>query len=87
MNCNSRKDVLKSYYDDAKWSGRGNDNCTDPAKLYESIVTKPEDIINYIRYYFFNRSKTYTAKVTSKSKKTWSYRYELYYSIHISLIK
>ena len=70
--------MLRSYYNEAKWSGTGNENCTDPAKLYESIVTKPEDIINYLRYYFFNRSKTYTAKIDSISQKTWSFRYKIY---------
>ena len=72
---------MRSYYNEAKWSGTGNENCTDPVKLYESIVTKPEDIITYIRYYFFNREKTYTAKINSISQKTWSFRYEINFII------
>ena len=76
---------MKSYYGEAKWSGTGNENCTDPTKLYESIVTKPEDIINYIKYYFFNRGRTYKAKINSTSQKTWSFRYD-FYSI-ITLIR
>ena len=66
--------MIETYNKYAKWSGKGSENCTDPAKLFESIVTKPDDLIYYIRFSFFNRVKRYKAFINSTSKKTWSIR-------------
>ena len=65
-----------AYFAYALWSGKGNENCTDPAKLYESIVGKPDDFIYYIKYSFFRRGQAYRAYINSStSKKTLSIRY------------
>ena len=68
--------MIKTYSNYAQWSGRGNENCTDPEKLYESIVAKSEDFIYYIRFSFFRRGQGYRAYINSNtSKKTWSIRF------------
>ena len=46
-----------------KWAGHGNDDsCTNPRKLWESVVIKLEDIISYVefKYYQKNTRDTYT---------------------------
>ena len=37
-----------------KWIGTGNENCTNPKLLYESIVIKAENLISEIKYAYFD---------------------------------
>ena len=65
---------MDDYKHDGKWVGNANldENCTNPEILYESIVTKPEDIFDYIRYVYFDGSEVYDID-TYKSSKISSY--------------
>ena len=40
------------YANEGEWSGLGDENCTNPKMLYESIVAKPDDYLFGIKYYF-----------------------------------
>ena len=40
-------------YDYGTWA---NSNCSDPKKLYEAIVFKPEDIIKTIKIWYWTKS-------------------------------
>ena len=55
------------YNLDAKWLGIGNNECENPKKLYESIVLKPENIIESIQIGFFDNENRYE-EVSIKGK-------------------
>lgn len=44
------------YTDKGYWIGIGHDeNCTDPKKLYENAMNKPEEFIHYAKVYFYSK--------------------------------
>ena len=47
-----------------------NENCTDPEKLFEYIVSKPEDLIMGIKYYYFDKDEA--DKFYPNDTKVWS---------------
>ena len=55
------------YNLDAKWLGIGNNDCENPKRLYESIILKPENIIESIQFGFFDDENKYE-KVSIKGK-------------------
>ena len=68
---------MNDYRKHGKWVGNASLdlNCTNPKALFESIVTKPEDIISYITYGYFDKSETTfeTEKATSVSSNIMSH--------------
>ena len=53
------KHLISLYTKHAVWSGNGNESCTDPKMLYESIVPKQDDIFMYsISLDFFQKAYT-----------------------------
>ena len=49
-------------------------NCTNPKALFESIVSKPEDLFEYIAYYFYlDGNKEHKEYATSESSQIRSY--------------
>ena len=42
------------YEEDGKWTGVGN--CTDPKDVFESIVFKLEDIVEFVRFTFYDEA-------------------------------
>ena len=47
-----------------------NENCTNPEKLFEYIVSKPEDLIMGIKYYYFDKDEA--DKFYPNDTKVWS---------------
>ena len=43
---------------DGKWAANHTVDCSDPKELLESIVFKPEDVINSIQFYYWTKSST-----------------------------
>ena len=47
----------RNYTDKGYWSGLDfNANCTDPKKLYENAMNRPEDIMHKAQVYYFSTS-------------------------------
>ena len=44
----------KQYFNNARWSNQGVENCTDPKSLFYEIIWKPEDLISKIRIRFID---------------------------------
>ena len=65
---------MDDYTKYGKWVGKEtvDENCTNPEALFESIATKPEDLISYISYNHFDGSKA-LEYVNSSSSKIRSY--------------
>ena len=54
------------YTKEGKWSGIGNDECSDPKILLESLVIKPEDLISMFKFGYFNEDvKFHTLNLTN----------------------
>ena len=66
---------MKDYKKHGKWVGNAtlDENCTNPEALFESIVTKPEDLISVIEYSYFDGSETTVEYGTSVSSKIRSH--------------
>ena len=49
------KDFLSSstYYKNGKWAS----DCSDPKKIFESIVSQPENVIDNVNFYDFDNNK------------------------------
>ena len=47
---------LEDYTKNGKWVGINSkdENCSNPKALYESVVSKPEDMFYDIRFYYFD---------------------------------
>ena len=45
---------FEAYVFGATWTGVGDENCTNPKKLYESTIGKRENLFSKIRYSYFN---------------------------------
>ena len=67
INQNSGHD----YYTHGKWVGNAtlDENCTDPKALFESIVTKLEDLLSFIAYRYFDASETTHEYATTAPSK------------------
>ena len=57
---------------EGEWSGLGDENCTNPSKLYESVVAKPDDFLIRIKYSFFGDqdAQNFYPEIPSK---VWSF--------------
>ena len=66
---------MEDYRKHGKWVGNEtlDGNCSIPEALFESTVTKPEDLFGYIRYCFFDGSNDTKEYATSLSSKIWSH--------------
>ena len=66
---------MNDYRKHGKWIGNAtlDANCTNPEVLFESIVTKPEDLIYDIQYSYFDGSETTHEYATSVSSKIRSH--------------
>ena len=62
---------MKDYRYGGKWVG--NENCTNPEKLYESIIAKPEDLFQKISYSYLDGTPNTVENATSASSKIRSY--------------
>ena len=62
-----------AYIEEAKWSGFGDENCTDPASMFEHMVAQPQDLIYKIEYYFFDKEKPIKSRAKSYGSKLWSF--------------
>ena len=57
-----------NYTDKGYWSASGLDldaNCTDPKKLYENAMNRPEDIMHKAQVYYFSTSSYSTIRPNS----------------------
>ena len=57
----------KEYFDDARWTGLRNENCTNPKLLYENSVAKSKDVVSYIEYQYFADQKPDKVKLSNNS--------------------
>ena len=53
--CGIFSDRYDKYTDKGYWIGIGNENCTDPKKLYENAMIRPEEFIHYAKVYFHSK--------------------------------
>ena len=64
---------IDEYKDNATWTGVGSsENCTNPKLLYESIVPKVENIIEYIEFHYFGEEIEDEIQSTN-DQEFWSY--------------
>ena len=66
FHINNNEFRYEGYVKKAKWTGVGNQNCTNPKKLYESTIGKFEDLISKIQYIY------YTGEREKNPKNVWS---------------
>ena len=66
---------LKDYTEKGKWVGyySKDENCTDPEALFESIVTKPKDLVYYINYRYFEPNVKSLMSYTQIPSEIWTY--------------
>ena len=70
-----------AYTKHAVWSGIGNESCTDPRLLYESIVSKQEDIFMYsISLEFFQ--KEYTEILDTEGPNKMLNIFDTYFNVY-----
>ena len=60
----------KLYQDEAKWSGYGEINCTDPKLLLEAIVVKLESMMPFIKVEYFDTLPEVTTEKDMKNQWT-----------------
>lgn len=47
----------EEYEEGANWVGTGDENCTNPKLLWESIVAKLEDLISFVEFDYYDGTK------------------------------
>ena len=47
----------EEYEEGANWVGTGDENCTNPKLLWESIVVKLEDLISFVEFDYYDGTK------------------------------
>ena len=68
----------KKYTDQGYWTGLGyDDNCTDPKKLYENAMNRPEDILHYAKIWYY--SKPGYSKTIRTNSSWWKPIHKLKY--------
>ena len=65
---------IDDYKDNATWTGVGSsENCTNPKLLYESLVPKVGNIIEYIEYHYYGNEIEYEMQSNSENQEFWSH--------------
>ena len=57
-----------NYFDEAKWSNQSIKKCANPRSLFQKIIWKLTDLMNYFEVHFFN---LFSVNITLKDTKSF----------------